>query len=290
VGAVERLYRIAADEAGDAEARRSAAADLLLGYLAVRRELAGAARASYDRHRGRAYGALVAALLPEGVERTAGPARVRETPERVEVETDRLWLGIDRRSASVVSLKRKLARGFGDDLAGGEGAFFAVVALAERTDRIEGEVTVEEHGDAARIELTGRLRPGGPRWRSTLDLSGGSATVRQVASVEVDGGLASGCAWKGKVFDRWVCPPYAAEGLLEGEGSGEPPKNLALPEGTFLYCRAGERGVGLAARLPDGGIVSLLARDVTTLVAGHPASRSLRIDWVVFTDNAELAK
>jgi hypothetical protein len=291
VGAVERLFRLAADEAGDAAGRRSAAADLLLGYQAVRRELAAPERASYDRHRGREYGALLATLLPEGVERAVGPAKVRETLERVEVETDRLLLGIDRRSASVTSLRRKLARGFGEDLAGEEGTFFAVVALAEKADRVEGEASVDAAGDRVRIELTGRLRPGGPRWRSTLELAGASGTVRQEASVEVEGGVASGCSWKGKVFDRWVCPPYAAEGLLEGEGPGEPPpRNLALPKGTLLYCRAGERGVGLAARLPDAGIASLLSGERTTLVAGHPAARSLRIDWIVFTDTAELGK
>jgi hypothetical protein len=291
VGAVERLFRLAADEAGDIAGRRSAAAELFLGYQAVRKELGAAERASYDRHRGREYGALLATLLPEGVERAVGPARVRETLERVEVETDRLLLVIDRRSASVISLRRKLARGFGEDLAGEDGTFFAVVALAEKMDRVEGEVSVDAAEDRVRIELAGRLRPGGPRWRSTLELAGGSATVRQEAAVEVDGGLASGCAWKGKVFDRWVCPPYASEGLLEGEGRGEPaPRNLALPKGTLLYCRAGERGVGLAARLPDGGIVSLLAGDRTTVVAGHPAARALRIDWIVFTDLAELGK
>ncbi len=291
VGAVERLFRLAADEAGDAAGRRSAAADVLLGYQAVRKELGAAERASYDRHRGREYAALVATLLPEGVERAVGPARVRETFERVEVETDRLLLGIDRRSAGVTSLRRKLARGFGDDLAGGEGTFFAVVALAEKADRAEGEIEVAAEGDRVRIELTGRLRPGGPRWRSTLRLAGGSATVRQTAEVEADGGLASGTSWRGKVFDRWVSPPYAAEGLLDGEGPGEPPpRNLMLPKGTLLYCRAGERGTGLSARLPDGGVVSLIEGDRTTLVAGHPTARALRIDWIVFTDLAELGK
>jgi hypothetical protein len=291
VGAVERLFRLAADEAGDPAGRRSAAADLLLGFQAVRRELHAAERASYDRHRGREYGALLATLLPEGVERAVGPARVRETLERLEVETDRLLLGIDRRSAGVTSLRRKLARGFGEDLSGGDGTFFAVVALAEKADRAEGEVTVEAEGDRVRIGLSGRLRPGGPGWRSTLELAGSSATVRQTAEVEADGGIASGCAWKGRVFDRWVCPPYAAEGVLDGEGSGEPPpRNLALPRGTLLYCRAGEHGTGLSARLPDGGVVSLIEGDRTTLVAGHPTASALRIDWIVFNDLSELAK
>ena len=288
IGALERLYRLAANEADDAGARRSAAADLLLGYYAVRRELPAEGAASYDRHRGREYAALLATLLPEGVERAIGPARVRETFDRVTVETDRLLLGIDRRTASVTSLKRKLARDWSADLAGEGGTCFAVVGLAEKTDRVEGAVAVEFAEDRVRIELQGLLRPAGPRWRSTLEVSG--AAVRQTAAVEADGGIASGCAWKGPVFDRWVCPPYATEGLLKGEGSGEPPRGLALPRGTLLYCRSGERGVGLAARLPEGGIVSLAVRDATSFVAANPAARSMKIDWIVFTDLGELGK
>lgn len=290
IGALERLYRLAANEAGDAEARRAAAADLLPCFYAVRRELPPEAAASYDRHRGRDYATLLAALLPEGAERAVGPARVRETFDRVTVETDRLLLGIDRRTASVTSLRRKLARDWSADLAGDGGTCFAVVGLAEKTDRVEGDVAVESSEDRVRIELKGLLRPAGPRWRSMLELSG--TAIRQTAAIEAEGGVASGCAWKGPVFDRWVCPPYATEGPLKGEGSGEPPppRGLALPKGTLLYCRAGERGVGLAARLPEGGVVSLLVRDATTLVAAHPAARSMKIDWIVFTDLGELGK
>jgi len=291
VGAIERLYRLAANEAGDPAERRSAASDLLLGYEAVRRELPAADRASYQRHRGREYAALLATLLPDGVEHAVGPAHVRETFDRVEVETDRLLLRIDRREASVTSLRRKLARDWSEDLAGQGGSFFTVVALGEKTDRVEGEVSVEAREDRVRIDLSGRLRKGGPRWSSTLELGGTSGAIRQTAAVEVEGGVASGCAWKGPVFDRWVCPPYAMEGVIKGEGPGEPPpRSLVLPAGTLLYCRAGERGLGLAARLPDGGIVSLRTRDESTLVAGHPTARSLRIDWIVFTDLGELGK
>ena len=111
--------------------------------------------------------------------------------------------------------------------------------------------------------------------------------MKQTAAIETDGGVASGCAWTGPVFDRWVSPPYATEGVMKGEGPGEPPRGLAMPKGTLVYCRSGERGVGLAARLPDGGVVSLLP---TALVAAHPASRSLRVDWIVFTELGELGK
>jgi hypothetical protein len=58
--------------------------------------------------------------------------------------------------------------------------------------------------------------------------------------------------------------------------------------GTLLYCRAGERGVGLAARLPDGGIVSVLGGERTTLVASDPDASTLRVDWIVFTDLGEV--
>ncbi len=299
IGAVERLFRLAADESGDAEGRRLAASDLLLAYHAVRRDLAPADAASYDRHRGRAFAALLATLLPEGVEHAVGPARVRETFDRVVVETDRLLLGIERRTASVTSLKRKLARDWSTDLAGEGGTCFAVVGLGEKTDRVEGDVAVEAAEGRVRIELTGLLRPAGPRWRSALEISG--TQVRQSAAIDVPEGIASGCAWTGQVFDRWVCPPYATEGSTEGEGEalgryarprrGEPPRGLALPAGTLLYCRSGERGVGLAARLPEGGLVSVGAAEATTtLVAANPAGPSIRIDWIVFTDLGELGK
>ncbi len=291
VGAIERLYRLAAAESGDAEARRSAASDLLLSYHAVRRDLAPEDAASYDRHRGRVFAALLATLLPEGVEHAVGPARVRETFDRVVVETDRLLLGIERRTASITSLRRKLARDWSADLAGEGGACFAVVGLAENTDRVEGDVAVKAAEGRVRIELTGLLRPAGPRWRSTLELLG--TQVCQTAAIEATGGIAAGCAWTGPVFDQWVCPPYATEGRLggEGEGRGEPPRGLALPVGTLLYCRAGDRGLGLAARLPEGGLVSVgAAESTTTLVAANPAGQSIRVDWIVFTDLGELGK
>jgi hypothetical protein len=291
VGALERLYRLAGNEAAEPEGRRAAAADLLLGYHAVRRELPPGAAASYDRHRGREYGALIATLLPGGAERAVGSARVRETFDRVEVETDRLLLGIDRRTSSVTSLRRQVARGWSDDLAGEGGTCFGVVALEEKTERCDGDVLVAAGDGDIRVELSGALFPGGPRWRSTLVLASASATVRQTAAVEADGGVAAGCAWRTPVYDRWVCPAYAVEGSLKGEGSGEPPpRGLAMAPGTLLYCRAGERGPGLAARLPDGGVVSLVARETTTLVAALPGARSLRVDWIVFTDLGELGK
>jgi hypothetical protein len=67
-------------------------------------------------------------------------------------------------------------------------------------------------------------------------------------------------------------------------------RGLLMPEGTLLYCRSGERGVGLAARLPDGGVVSVLGGEKTTLVAANPATRVLRVDWIVFTELGELGK
>jgi len=287
IGAQERLYRLAADENGDPEGRRAAAADLLFGYEAVRQDLPPADAATYRRHRGRDYEALFSGLLPEGAERRVGPALLRETFEAIEVETDRLRLSIDRRTARVMSLRRKVALDWSDDLAGGSGSCFAVVALDQRTDRVDGDVRITAADGGLRIELGGRLHAGGPRWRSVLELGSGSAIVHQTAEVEASGGIAVGCAWKGAVFDRWVCPPYAREGRL-GAGTETPPAGYPLPPGTLLYCRDGEHGPGLALRVPDGGLVSLAQRDVTTLTAAHPAARKLRVDWIVFMEPGEL--
>ena len=95
----------------------------------------------------------------------------------------------------------------------------------------------------------------------------------------------AGCRWTGPVYDRWVCPPYAREGRL-----GEPaPVRFGMVPGTLLYCRDGERGPGLALRLPRGGVVSLAQGEATTLLATG-RGRRIEVDWIVFTHPAELAK
>ncbi|MHC4816987.1 MAG: hypothetical protein ACYTF8_02840 [Planctomycetota bacterium] len=289
IGAVERLCRIAASEERNLEERRSAAADAYLGYRTLLAHLPRPRADTYRRYRARDYRRLLEALLPGGVVHQVGPARVREGLDSVEIETDRLKLGIDRRTATVVSLHRKEGKEWGKDLAGEEGRYFAVAALATKTDRTEGEVWVSSpETGRVRVELQGRLSRGGPRWSSTLTYSNASGLVRQVAQVETPGGIVAGCRWRGPVYDRWVCPPYAMEGRLD-DPEQRPPRGFRMVPGTLLFCRDGERGTGLAARLPRGGIVSLAAGEATTLLA---TARELRIevDWIVFTHPAELAK
>jgi hypothetical protein len=289
IGAVERLYRVAANEKRHPEERRSAAADAYLGYRAILAQLPRASAETYRRYRARDYRRLLEGLLPGGVEHRVGPARVREGLDSVEIETDRLRLGIDRRTATVVSVRHKKGKEWSADLAGEGGRYFAVAALATKTDRTEGEVWISapETG-RVRIDLQGRLSRGGPRWSSTLSYSNASGLVRQVAQVETPGGIVAGCRWRGPVYDRWVCPPYAMEGRLD-DPEQRPPRGFRMVPGTLLFCRDGERGTGLAARLPRGGIVSLAAGEATTLLA---TARELRIevDWIVFTHPAELAK
>jgi len=289
IGAVERLYRLAASEERNLEERRSAAADAYLGYRALLAQLPRPRADTYRRYRARDYRRLLEALLPGGVDHQVGPARVREGPDSVEIETDRLKLGIDRRTATVVSLHRKDGKEWGPDLTGEAGRYFAVAALATKTDRTEGEVWVSSpETGRVRIELQGRLSRGGPRWSSTLSYSNASGLVRQVAQVETPGGIVVGCRWSGTVYDRWVCPSYAMEGRLDDPGQ-RPPRGFRMVPGTLLFCRDGERGIGLAARLPRGGVVSLALGEATTLLATARDFR-IEVDWIVFTHPAELAK
>ncbi|MHC4134688.1 MAG: hypothetical protein ACYTDU_05500 [Planctomycetota bacterium] len=293
IGAVERLYRVAANEERDVEERRSAAADAYLGYRAILAQLPRPESETYRRYRARDYRRLLEGLLPGGsVEHQVGPARVREGLDSVEIETDRLRFGIDRRTATVVSLYRKQGKEWSADLAGGAGKYFAVVALATKTDRTEGEVRISSpETGRVRIDLQGRLSRGGPRWSSTLSLSNASGLVHQVGSVDTPGGIVAGCKWNGpsSVYDRWVCPPYAMEGRL-GDPAHPPPRGFRMVPGTLLYCRDGERGVGLAVRLPRGGVVSLAQGGEATTLLATGGGRRIEVDWIVFTHLAELAK
>jgi hypothetical protein len=290
IGAVERLYRVAANEERNLEERRSAATDAYLGYRAILAQLERPESETYRRYRARDYRRLLEGLLPGGaVEHQVGPARVREGLDSVEIETDRLRLGIDRRTATVVSLQCKVGKEWSADLAGGAGRYFAVVALAAKTERTEGEVWISSPATGrVHVDLEGRLNRGGPRWSSTLSFSNASGLVRQVGSVATPGGIVAGCRWTGPVFDRWVCPPYATEGRL-GDPAHPPPRGFRMVPGTLLYCRDGERGAGLALRLPRGGVVSLAQREATTLAATG-RGRRIEVDWIVFTHLAELAK
>lgn len=287
IGAVERLLRVALDGARDAEERRSAARDAYLGYRAILRDLDPAAAEPYRRYRARDFRRAIEELLPGGVEHEVGPAQVREGFDRVEVETGQLRLAVDRRTGAVVSLQRRLGKEWSADLTGGDGTYFAVVALREETARTDGEVRVTSpETGRVRLELGGLLRPGGPRWSSTLEWSGAAGLVRQTARVGVPGGIAAGCRWKGAgIYDHWVCPPHAAEGPV-GEGAA----GLYLPAGTLLYCRQGERGPGLAVRPAQTAVVSVTAGASPTLVVARPAASEITVDWIVFTDLGELGK
>ena len=86
-------------------------------------------------------------------------------------------------------------------------------------------------------------------------------------------------------LDRWICPPYAREGPLQTTQR----LSLPLPAGTLLYCRAGDRGPGLAARVPKGGIVTVVGGNTPSFVATGFGG-SLEVEWVVFGDAGELGK
>ena len=62
-----------------------------------------------------------------------------------------------------------------------------------------------------------------------------------------------------------------------------------MPSGTLLYCRQGERGPGLAVRVPRTAVVSVIDGDAPTLVATG-RGKKLVLDWFVFTDPGELGK
>jgi hypothetical protein len=283
IGAVERLLRVAAHPEGDREARATALADAYLAFMAVLRDLAPEHRAAYRLHRAREVRRLFEELLPGGVAYEVGPARVREDLDRVEVETDRLRLVIERARAVVVEVRRKVGAEWSPDLTGGDGQFFGVVALEGATERADGEVSLHSPDTGLlRVELSGRLRESGPRWSSVLDLSSASGKVRQTARVEADGGIAAGCRWRGQVFDRWVCPPYAVEGRLPGSERA----TFRLVPGTLLYCRHGEEGPGLALRAPDGALATL----VPGTMAATGRGRTLAVDWILFTDPGELGR
>ncbi|MHC4225121.1 MAG: hypothetical protein ACYSUN_14105, partial [Planctomycetota bacterium] len=175
-----------------------------------------------------------------------------------------------------------------EELCGDDGRFCAVVALATKTTRIQGDVALSspEQGHL-RIDLSGRLAPGGPRWRSRLDLRSASGVVRQTAEVFTDGGIAAGCRWKGTRFDRWVCPAFTSEGRLQ-DGAERILPAFALPPRTLLYCREGERGLGLAVRAVDGG-TSVSVRDGPFgMLVASSRGRTIQVDWILFSGLGEL--
>jgi len=278
IAANERAFRAAMDGSRPLDFRRAQATEAWGAYHDLPEV--------YRRYRGADFRRMAETLFPEGIVRRVGPASVRESPERVEIETDLLRLSIDARTAVVVSLQRKGPQGFGRDVAGGDGGFFSVVAIDEKVERDAGAVRIESpEAGRLRIALSGRLHRGGARWTSTLELGSASPSVAQRATVDGPKGIAVGCRWTAPGFDRWLCPVHAAEGPLDGR---QEPFALFLPPGSLVYCREGERGLGLALRLPDGGQCTLADGPKPSLVAPARATE-LRLEWILFTENSELA-
>ena len=197
------------------------------------------------------------------------------------LETDLLRLEIDRHTATVTSLQRQRRGGWSENLCD---TAFEVVALARASEHTDGVVELSSPATGKlRIDLRGQLNAGGATWRSRLDLASGSGIVRQAAEVKTAGGIAAGCSFPegaGVRFDRWVCPAHAREGRA---GKASPP--LPLPSGTLVYCRRGEQGIGLAARLPHGGRAIVDGG----LVVTRPG-QTIMVDWIVFTHTSELGK
>jgi len=269
-------------EGDDPELRRSAAADAFLGFLELVRSMPAETAAVYRRYRARDFRRMMEELLPQGVESEVGPAKVRDTFDRIEIETDTLRLSIDRRTATIVSVSRHLADGWSDDLAGGRGRYFTVIPSGMRETRDEGDVELASpRPGVLRVSIRGH------GYHSQLELSSASGRVRQVATVPVPvGDVAVACRWSGPVYDRWICPAYATEGRFQADAG---PIRFPMPGGTLLYCRGGETGPGLAARLPDGGVLSMTSGEERSLIAagrGH----AITVDWTLFVEPGELGK
>jgi len=286
VGAVERLLGVATHESSPLAERRSAAKDAFLSYRMLIDEMDEDRSKVYARYRGRDIRAMALKLLPNGAVRRVGPANVRERIEDLVVSSDVLQLTIDRRTATVTGLARKIGTEWSEDLGGGSGTYFTVVALKERGERTAGRVRLSSpETGVLRIELSGRVRDGGQGWLSVLTLRSGSGHIEHETRIDRLG-LAAGCSWTEGPFDRWVCPPYAAEGRLANE---VPARGFVMPAQTLLYVRAGEHGPGLALRLPGGGRVAIMSGGEKSLRTTSPG-RSLRLHWIVFTGTGELGK
>jgi hypothetical protein len=275
IGATERLLAVTMK---DRDA--NAANDVWANYVGILADLPADRARVYKRFRARDMRRMLEELLPQGATRKVGPATVTESFEQVVVETDTLRLVIDRDQAAVLSLKRRSRDAWGPELCG---SAFDVVALDVKAARTEGVVDLSSPATGRlRIDLRGRLRPGGPGWRSRLDLRSGSARIEQAADIEARGPIALGCTFDKRVFDRWVCPPHAREGVLAG-----PARSLPLPPRTLLYLlRRGEQRAGLAVRLPRGGRVTPM--DEGLVVTGM--ARAMQAEWIVFLDQSELGR
>jgi len=289
MGEVERgVARAQRADVTTAERRESISA-AWFGFRALVHDLGETNGRTYRRLRERDFRAALEALLPDGAETKVGSASVRETFDRVVVELPRLRLGIDRRTGLVTELRRRLSGKWSGNLAGDQGRMFAVVALGSRTDRVAGMVRVRAGAEGTiRIESGGRLHRGGPRWTSVLTLDGSSARIGQVATVDAKGGIAVGCQFGPNSFDEWICPAYAREGRFTRPKKSRQASFRLVP-GAILYCRKAPRGIGLALRLPNGGIGAVVDGDESTIISTSTSAR-LVAEWIVFTHEQELAK
>jgi hypothetical protein len=270
--------------AAERNVRSGAAREAYLAYRAILRDLEPRHAKVYRRYRERDFRRLVRERLPSGATYEVGPAEVTDTFDRLVVKTDRLILGIDRSTAIVNHVKLRHGIEWTGNLAGPEGRLFRVVALAAKGEPVLGEVSLHspEQG-VLEIALSGAIGSSGARWSSTLTLVSASGKIRQSARVSGEGGIAVGSRCAGEAFDHWVCPAYAREGRL---GTGARPA-FGMPPGTLIYCRQGDRGPGLALRVPRGGTARLVDDGQTTLLATSPF-RSLQVEWILFSDSGEL--
>ena len=281
MGEIERLLHMASRE-GPAAA--DAAREAFLGYRTILEVLEPGPARIYRRYRERDFRRLAREKLPSGVTYPVGPAEVTDSFDRVRIRTDRLILEIDRSTAIVDTLQLRHGIEWTGNLAGERGRLFRVVALDTKGDPVLGEVRLRtpEQG-VLEILLSGAIGSSAVRWQSTLRVESASGVVRQSGSVTSEGGLAIGSRCSGGLFDHWVCPAYAREGRL---GSGDRPA-FGMPPRTLLYCRKGDRGPGIALRVPRGGTVRLVDEAETTLLATSPY-QEMRVEWIFFSDSGEL--
>ena len=288
MGAVERDLARARNATLPEAERRQALNAGWFGFRALVHDLGDEHGSTYRGLRLRDFREGFRLLLPQGATTRIGGAQVSETPDVVDIETAQLKLGIDQRTGLVTRVQRKVATGWGENLAGEDGRMFAVVALGSRIDRRAGWVRVRAGEDGGvRIELGGRLHRGGPRWSSVLTLDGSSARIGQTATVAATGGIAVGCQFGTQAFDEWVCPSYAREGRFEQPTKARQASFRLVP-GAVLYARKAPRGTGLALRLPGGGVGAVVDGEQGTIISTSSGAR-LAVEWIVFNSNHELA-
>ncbi|MHC4448760.1 MAG: DUF4838 domain-containing protein [Planctomycetota bacterium] len=284
-GEVERLRERAMRPEQSETARREDATRAWFQFGALAHDLGR----RYRRQMEQRMRTMLKEVLPEGAEAKVGPATVRETIDRVEVETAQLRLIVERHTATVVGLHRRHGTGWSGDLLGKGGRGFAVVALAQKSARTAGEVRVRagKRGEA-RVELAGLIHAGGARWKASLLLDGSSARVRQEASVDAAGGIAVGFRFEKGTWDEWVCPSYAREGKFTHPATSRQASFRIVPD-ELLYVAKAPRGFGVALQLPHGGVASIVDGEDATLLTTS-IGRRIVIDWIVFAGTGELGK